>query len=138
MTSENPLSEYFFRLVMIILYVSPMILCIHCTKYYATRSAEKVIESYADTMKSGVIDNATYAVYAEQLGRLGFDLTISVLNYDPTTGAEDYADMSNIEADMTDINGMLGYKLKPKDFVHIVARGKNTIVQTSATYYGEE
>ncbi len=137
MTSENPLSEYFFRLVMIILYVSPMILCIHCTKYYSVKTAEKIIESYADTMKSGVVDNETYAVYAEQLARIGFDLTISVLSYDPTTGTEDYTDMSKIEAGMTEINGILGYKLKPKDFVHIVARGKKAVVQTSATYYGE-
>ena len=142
MRSEDPLSEYFFRIVMILLYISPILICIQVTQHYKTRTAQKLVDSFADTMKTGAITLSDYQSHAEALGRIGYSLEFYVYSYDAQTGFEDFMDMEAINAEIiahnTTVNGMPAYRLRPRDFVHVIAKGQHAVVQSSATYYGEK
>lgn len=135
----NAISEYLSRFLMMLLFLSPVVIALTCGRYYKAKTAEIMAQRFSDTVSTGYIDLSEYESYANEVGKLGYAMTISITRMtDDVVPREEHVTLDDIYSGAADVNGIRKYKLRNKDFVRVIVRTGDSFLQSTAVFFGEE
>ena len=133
--SENALSVWFTRIILILMCISPFLIMKEGTKCYGVLACKTIADDYVLSAKNGYIGYDEYKAFVYRVAEYGYETEISVTHYDGEY--YDYISEEKMMESLEIIHGMEVFKLQNGDYVKIRLSKKDSVISTSAVYRGD-